>query len=145
MSDVNYRIRKLEANQHVRGKVVHINSLKVYVEREQRVNKLTVIAEETEVQDPLVIIGNAPGRPEKSLTEVLDRFQDVLSDIPDCILDPYPRDRESHLPSTMPDKLLSGKNLQYLNNKCSTSAWSAQCLSPMVHKSVCRLLKIKIQ
>ena len=51
------------------------------MEREQRINKLTVIAEENEVQDPQVI-GDAPDCPEKSLTEVLDRFQDVLSDIP---------------------------------------------------------------
>ena len=78
---MNYRIRRLEARSNTKGKIVHLNSLKVYTEREQIVSKDTVIAEDTEVLYPSVI-GDAPDCLELRLKELLGKFQDVLSDEP---------------------------------------------------------------
>jgi len=64
-----------------RGKVVPLSSLKPYVEREQVVNKLTVIAEDTAMHEPLSI-GDAPGCSEENLKLVLEKFGDVLSNPP---------------------------------------------------------------
>ncbi len=43
LSEVNYRVREVGSKK--RSKTVHVNSTKRYVEREEEVNSVTVIAE----------------------------------------------------------------------------------------------------
>ena len=74
-SDVCYRIRKLESKGT--GRVVHLNSLKAYSERETRVCKLIVMAEDVLVHSPLQS-EEALNCPKAKLEELLVEFGDVL-------------------------------------------------------------------
>jgi len=113
-----------------------VNSLKQYIAREQQVNKLTVIAEETTVQEP-ISIEDAPGCPKIELTKLLEEFNDVLRVDPgqtDTITLRLDTGNEKPIclpPYRVPDKLLNQVK-EEVDKLCSlgiiepsTAAWSA--------------------
>ena len=121
------------------------NSLKLYTEREAKVCKLTVLAEQAPVHVPLQT-ADAPGCPRDKLDDLLEEFSDVLSnepgrtsvvtmdiqtetEMPIC-LPPY------RVPDILADKVeLAVKNLMEEGIiVSSTAAWSSPIV-PVVKPS----------
>jgi len=81
-SRVNYKIRSLSRNG--KQKVVHLNNVKKYVEREECVRALMVVAEDVDEEYSMVKlrIEECEGYAETELTEELDKWKHVLRSEP---------------------------------------------------------------
>ena len=82
LSAVNYRIKKLE--ERGKKKVVHINTLKACVEREGKMRRLTVVAEEEEEELPgcLSLKEVRPEYNQADIDKLLEEFSYVLRNEP---------------------------------------------------------------
>ena len=78
MGEVNYKIGKIGKELH--AKVVHVNCLKKFKEREE-VNRLDVVLEE-ESQERNVLRDDCEGLIAEELEGVMEEFRDVFSDVP---------------------------------------------------------------
>ena len=67
-----------------RSKLVHVNNLKSFKERELEVSALTVLAEEKELQDTSSVlhVEECEGYKEKDIGKILAEFKDVMSETP---------------------------------------------------------------
>ena len=67
-----------------RSKLVHVNNLKSFKERELEVCALTVLAEEKELQDTSSVlhVEECEGYKEKDIGKILAEFKDVMSETP---------------------------------------------------------------
>ena len=78
MGEVNYKIGKVGKESH--AKVVHVNCLKKFKEREE-VNRLDLVLEE-ESQERNVLRDDCEGLVVEELESVMSEFRDVFSDVP---------------------------------------------------------------
>ena len=81
---VNYRVKQLEGGSKV--KVVHINTLKAYVERDAYVRRLTIVAESGEGDAELTgkLVGQRSQYVEGEIEAILHEFSDVMQAKPGC-------------------------------------------------------------
>ena len=77
---VNYEVRPLD--KRGKDKIVHLNNLKKYVERDQVVRCLTVLADEAE-RYPL-LLQESPLYNKEDMKEILQRHASTFSDKPGC-------------------------------------------------------------
>lgn len=82
LNAVNYKVRDVSGKGKAR--VVHINNLKKFVEREERIARLTVVADEmTNVKEEEGLLRNrCDGFNQRELNVVLKEFADVLDEAP---------------------------------------------------------------
>ena len=82
LSAVNYIIEEEEGRK--RSKVVHVNNLKSFKERELEVCALTVLAEEKELQDTSSVlhVEECEGYKDKDIGKILAEFKDAMSETP---------------------------------------------------------------
>ena len=81
LSSVNYRIKSLA--KVMKQKVVHINNVKRYVEREECVQVLTVVAEEVQEDSKEELrVAKCEGFNEEELERVLVESKEILVDKP---------------------------------------------------------------
>ena len=78
---VNYEVRALD--KRGKGKIVHLNNLKKYMERDQVVRRLTVLADEAE-RYPLPL-QESPLYNKEDMKEILRRYASTFSDKPGCM------------------------------------------------------------
>ena len=78
---VNYEVRALD--KRGKGKIVHLNNLKKYVERDQVVRCLTVLADEAERYH--LPLQESPLYNKEDMKEILRRHASTFSDKPGCM------------------------------------------------------------
>ena len=98
---VNYEVRALD--KRGKGKIVHLNNLKKYVERDQVVRRLTVLADEAE-RYPLPL-QESPLYNKEDLKEILRRHAFTFSDKPGMMIDVGDAQPIAQRPYTVPDKM----------------------------------------
>ncbi len=82
LSAVNYRIEEVDGRK--KKKVVHVNNVKKFKERELEICALTVLAEDHGLDDSNVLLRDevCEGFNEEELMGVLSKFSSVMSDLP---------------------------------------------------------------
>ena len=111
LNQVNYQVKLVNGKGKVR--VVHVNTLKCYVERDEPVRRLTVVVEDgvDESVSPGNLVEVCKGFVPEDVVKLKDDFEDVLRDVPDdttsCIMSINVGDTRpiAQTPYRVPDKL----------------------------------------
>lgn len=80
ISEVNYRIRHCLGKR--KAKVVHINSIKLYTEREDVVNRIMVVGSEEEDDGAVCLVDRSKEYVARDVKLIEVKFEDVLSEVP---------------------------------------------------------------
>ena len=130
---VNYEVRALD--KRGKGKTVHLNNLKKYVERDQVVRRLTMLADEAE-RYPLPL-QESPLYNKEDMKEILRRHASTFSDKPGCtdvvkmMIDVADAQPIAQRPYRVPDKMKTQVEKQIRNLleegiiEESTSNWAS--------------------
>ena len=85
VGEVNYKLCR-DDRKHRKPKVVHINNVKTYVERDQFIGSVMVVTEETDFETSRKILVDAESTDidREKLKDMLEGFPDALTDKPGC-------------------------------------------------------------